>query len=467
MQGRILIVDAIATNRIVLKVKLQKAYYEVSQTTTMDKARACIEKEAPDLVICGMELPDGGASELCRMIRDSGMAEAPPVLATANVHDHKERMKALRAGAFDVLYQPVNETLLLGRVRNLIRASNASAEWKLREDTCQALGFAEDTDEFARQGHCTLVCADPTMLQQAARDLQSNTRCKISTCGFVNIMEQVAHPDTADVFVLILSQDICAAEKELAMIATLRANAKTRYTGILVVQTSENAQMGANALDLGADDLMSAGLDIAELALRSRAVMRRKQMGEQLRATVRTGLQAAVFDPLTGVYNRRYAMPYLDRVAARAETLGRQFAVLAMDLDHFKRVNDHFGHAAGDAVLIEAAGRLRAALRSIDMIARIGGEEFMAVLPNTDAHEAQRIAERICDDFACRPFIVPNVSQPIQATISIGMAIGGKRVTGGVHTCMDGHVVLAEADKALYSAKGQGRNQVTFARPAA
>ncbi|WP_443069418.1 diguanylate cyclase [Sulfitobacter sp. HI0040] len=172
----------------------------------------------------------------------------------------------------------------------------------------------------------------------------------------------------------------------------------------MIVQMAPDPGLAAHALDLGADDVMTDGFEPAELSLRLRNLMRRKQMDEQMRATVRTGAQAAIFDPLTGLHNRRYAMPHLQRIADHARATARPFAVMLADLDHFKRVNDRHGHAAGDAVLAETATRLRSNLRAMDMVARIGGEEFMIVMPGSTLKEASAAALRLCNDISGTPF---------------------------------------------------------------
>jgi two-component system cell cycle response regulator len=213
---------------------------------------------------------------------------------------------------------------------------------------------------------------------------------------------------------------------------------------------------------------MTGGFDKKEMVLRTKALMRRKRIADQLRATVRTGLKAAVSDPLTGLHNRRYAMPHLARVAEHSAATGRSFAVMVADLDHFKRINDLYGHASGDAVLVEAARRLRENLRGVDLLARIGGEEFMIVMPATPFSEARVAASRLCRKISGEGFAIPGASKPIEVTISIGVTMGGVGKERGVAMIPeDPNALLDAADKALYTAKTQGRNQINLIRPAA
>lgn len=467
VQGKILIVDAIATNRIVLKVKLVAAFYQVVQASSVTEAAELACEHCPELIISALSLPDGGAGELCGILRKSPLTEHIPIMAIGCRPNADTRMATLEAGVHDVILKPVDDMLLLGRVRSLIRAHNAAAEWQMREDTSRALGLAEPSAEFEPMAHCVFVSADQGKTHGWAAQLRPLLRSKLTCATAKDAMQTIENEAIPDIFVLVLPQDHQEGSAALNLISTLRANASTRHAGVLVLQTSPNPALATNALDLGADDLMTDGFEPAELALRLKALSRRKRMGEQMRATVRTGLQAAVVDPLTGLHNRRYAMPHLSRIADHAHNTGRPFAVMVADLDHFKRINDLYGHASGDAVLTEVAQRLRSSMRAVDMVARIGGEEFMIVMPGTTLADARLAAIRICNDISQSAFNVPGNDQPIAVTISIGMAIGGV-LTGDEQPCQnDGETLLDHADKALYSAKMRGRNQVTLSRPAA
>lgn len=467
MQSKILIVDAIATNRIILKVKLKAAYYGVSQAATMADAIEAVRSEMPDLVITALTLPDGTAADFCQALQRIPALQHIPVIGIGCQSKDAERIETLKSGVHDILAQPIDETLLLGRVRSLIRDYNTIAEWRMREDTCRALGLAEPSKGFDGQGHCALVGADPTQLRDYAKRLRPKLRCKLTLTPSDKLMSLSSDDTLPDIFVLVLREDVSSAMGDLRLISALRASATTRHTGIIALQTSPNSTLAASALDLGADDIMIDGFDGPELALRIKAVMRRKRMGEQLRNSVRTGLQAAVFDPLTGLYNRRYAMPHLARITEHARDTGRTFAVMAADLDHFKRVNDAYGHASGDAVLVEVAQRMRQTLRGTDMVARIGGEEFLVILPGASLPQAQDAALRLCQNISSKPFVVPGSRVPIDVTISIGMAIGGNSEASPTDVEDAGLSVLDHADRALYAAKGRGRNQVKLGRPAA
>jgi diguanylate cyclase (GGDEF)-like protein len=158
-------------------------------------------------------------------------------------------------------------------------------------------------------------------------------------------------------------------------------------------------------------------------------------------------------DPLTGCLNRRGFDQALAREVARAERAGSEVSLLALDLDHFKTVNDTFGHLAGDAVLFEAGALLMHSARAGDVVARTGGEEFSILLPDTGAAGAFQLASRICDTFRAHDFMLGDV--PTRLTISIGI-VTGSAATGTI----DNDALKRRADEALYSAKRSGRDRV-------
>jgi two-component system cell cycle response regulator len=169
----------------------------------------------------------------------------------------------------------------------------------------------------------------------------------------------------------------------------------------------------------------------------------------------------AVTDHLTGLYNRRYALAHLQRMADSARASARPFAVMVADVDRFKAVNDTFGHATGDAVLAEIAARLRDNLRPGDMVARLGGEEFLIAMPDTGDVSAATAADRLRRIVSASDIPVPGRPGGLTATISIGVSVAQP----GVDTTLPD--LIDRADQALLAAKADGRNQISLARPAA
>ena len=207
------------------------------------------------------------------------------------------------------------------------------------------------------------------------------------------------------------------------------------------------------ALELGASDVVNRPVDPDELSARARTQIRRKRYTDFLRQKLDSSMEMAVTDALTGLHNRRYMTGQLQALVGRAAQGGAQVALLVLDIDHFKSVNDSFGHDAGDEVLVEFAVRLATNVRAVDLPCRMGGEEFVVVMPGANLEDAGRVAERIRRDVASAPFRVMGGKEQITITISIGVS-----ATTGDGDTPEG--LLKRADEGVYEAKAAGRNKV-------
>lgn len=471
MQGKILIIDGISTNRIVLKVKLTAAFYEVIQASTLAQAHDLIATQQPDMVLTAMNLPDGCAAELCADLRENHKTATLPVLAIASSLDAKSRFNTLLAGAFDVMNKPVNETLLLGRVRNMIRAQRTFAQWQMRDETRCALGLSEAPAEFQRPAKISMIGTQAGALRGWVREVTPKMRARFSVTMLGDAMAALNADAPPEAIVMALPDAPAQGDTCLRLISALRASVQTQDVALLVIQQTEDPVQATSALDMVADDVMTTGFDAPEVALRLEVLLKRKRQVAQLLQSVRTGLREAVNDPLTGLYNRRYAMPFMSRLIERSAANRSTFGVIVADMDHFKRINDLYGHASGDAVLVETARRLRDAVRGTDVVARMGGEEFLIAMPAADVTTARTVAHRVCQAVGNTPFVIPGAAEPVHITISLGLAMSAAAKNIGRASAETVETLLDHADKALYAAKLQGRNRVNFslaqANPAA
>lgn len=203
-------------------------------------------------------------------------------------------------------------------------------------------------------------------------------------------------------------------------------------------------------------DLAAIVMDQMELRLAARRI---DSLHTELRAAHEELHHQASHDSLTGLWNRRAVLEQLDQALSRARRAGRGLAVLMLDVDHFKRVNDCHGHPAGDAVLVEVGLRLKGALRGGDSVGRLGGEEFLAVLDNCDAATASAVAERCRRSVCERPIPLPG--RPGARAISVTISVGCRVVQAD--DTRSAAAIMGLADKALYEAKAGGRNRVVNA----
>ncbi|WP_072506283.1 diguanylate cyclase domain-containing protein [Phaeobacter porticola] len=466
MQGTILIIDGVSTNRIMLKVQLSAAYYRVVQADSIADAAKTAQRCRPDLILTAMSLPDGEAADVKRALADDEQLAGIPMIAIDRENDSQRRLAALRAGIDDVLLQPLDDTILQARIRSLLRACSAQEELHLQRDGSHGFSMPASEAYLSAEMRSAMVALVTEYTATAVYwQAQLAPRVPYQLCNHqFGAVHPLMREPVPDAIVIELGRNTLA--QGLRLLADLRARAATRKSVVIAVVHPADPAIAAEALDRGAHDVLQTGFDAAELALRIETQLRNKARIEQLRDSVRNGLRAAVEDPMTGLFNRRYAKPFLERVARTSAKTGESFAVMLADLDHFKKINDRYGHPVGDAVLIEAAKRLQTALRPVDLLARIGGEEFMIVMPAVGQAMTEAAASDLCNRINSTPFHIPGVDTPIYVTISIGAAIGGcARQTPADPRDTDSAInaLITDADRALYSAKHAGRNQISLA----
>jgi two-component system cell cycle response regulator len=453
MSARVLVVDDVEINVKLLEAKLASEYFHVVTAGDGVAALAQARRERPDIVLLDIMMPLMDGFEVCRRLKaDPATSDIPVVMITA-LSDSSNRVRGLEAGADDFLTKPVSDIALFARVRSLVRLKRMTDEWRLREETYGRLSALADGEAKALEdaGPARIIVFEdrPLSAQRILETLSAHSVVHATQSGEA----ETAAATGADLLVLALSEK----EDTLRLVAELRATEATRSVPILLIGEVEELPRLAKGLDLGATDYLVRPLDRNELVARVRTQIRRKRLQERLRDTYQRSLSMALTDSLTGLYNRRYLTAHLEGLMARASAGVEGPALLAIDIDRFKSINDGYGHPGGDAVLREISQRIARNIRPFDLVARYGGEEFVVVMPETPLTVAEAVAERLRLAVANDPFVSPEMPAGIQVTISLGAAA---TLPGGEDTSAS---LLKRADDALYTAKRMGRNRVMAA----
>ncbi len=454
MSARILVVDDVEVNVRLLDAKLSAEYFNVLTANDGFAALKIAAEERPDLILLDVMMPKLDGFEVCRRLKaDEATRDIPVVMVTA-LSEAADRVRGLEAGADDFLTKPVNDTALFARVRSLVRLRRTMEEWRHREDVYgrfSALMMEGRAGEDAAPARILLWEESALAATRLAEMLSPLANEMIRPSAPEDVAPQCE--PSVDLVILNTTGKVDA----LRIVGKLRAKEASRLVPILLIGDADELPRVAKGLDLGATDYLLRPLDRNELLARVRTQVKRKRLQDQLQDNYRKSLTLALTDGLTGLYNRRYLSVHLDGLLARLADGATGPSLLLIDIDWFKRVNDTYGHAAGDAVLRELTARIAHHVRTFDLFARYGGEEFVVVLPETDRRVAEGVAERLRTVVAETPFRVGESPGELPVTISIGLA-----VTADARETSDS--LLRRADEALYAAKAAGRNRIVSDR---
>jgi len=381
MSARVLVVDDILANVRLLEAKLESEYFEVFTATDGIEALEKIQRIRPDIVLLDVMMPGMDGIEVCRRIKSNPATRHIPV-----------RLKML-----------IDELI----ARNSVDNNVLLADEILTPEEANRPGrilFIDDHEHMAArirrfvEGHHHIDCiSDPLKALKAVED--------------------------NDYELLMVNLDMENYDG-LRLCSQLRSLERNRQVPILIIIDPDDTQRMARAMEMGVNDYLMRPIDRQELLARINTQIRRWRYTCKLRDSVRNSITMAVTDPLTGLYNRRYMETHGEALVDEAANRGKALSMLLLDLDYFKRVNDQYGHFVGDRVLKELASRLKAQVRRLDIVCRVGGEEFVILLPGADVAIAWRVAERIRRAIAEEKFDVGEKPGELllDLTASIGIA---------------------------------------------
>ncbi|WP_027581230.1 PleD family two-component system response regulator [Bradyrhizobium sp. Ai1a-2] len=455
MSARILVVDDVPANVKLLEARLSAEYFDVLTASNGAEALQICARAECDIILLDVMMPDMDGFEVCRRLKSNPATHFIPVVIVTALDSPADRVRGLEAGADDFLTKPVSDVVLIARVRSLTRLKMMTDELRMRAITSLEIGMqAPERSAIADKGlggRILLVDDRPSSYERLAPMLSAEHTVDVEA----NPAEALFNAAEGNYDLLIVSLSLDNYDG-LRLCSQARSLERTRQLPILAISDADNNARLLRGLEIGVNDYLLRPIDKNELLARARTQIRRRRYTDHLRDNVQNSIEMAITDALTGLHNRRYMESHLATLAEQASARGKPLALMILDIDYFKSINDTYGHDAGDDVLREFATRIRKSIRGIDLACRYGGEEFVIVMPETDLHVASMVAERLRRSIAGESFSINKGANRIEVTISIGLTTlerKGESVTD----------VLKRADKALYRAKHDGRNRVVSA----
>ncbi len=453
MTARVLVVDDIPANVKLLEARLSAEYFEVLAAQNGAQALSICAQGLCDVVLLDVMMPGMDGFEVCRRLKADPATAHLPVVMVTSLDQSSDRLRGLEAGADDFLGKPVDEMALIARVKSLARLKVSLDELRNRRSAAARMGATATLSavlgDAGEQGRILLVDDRASSIERMVGALRNRHKLDVER-------DPARAGQTAaqrDYELLIVSLGLSDYDG-LRVCGQLRSLDRTRHTPILLVAEQEDRAKVLRGLELGANDYVLRPVDRNELVARVRTLVRRRRYAEALRNEMQSSIDMALIDPLTGLGNRRLLDARMPALIADCRRRGRPLAVMALDIDRFKSVNDTFGHDAGDEVLRTFAARVRNVVRESDLACRLGGEEFVVLMPDADLTLAARIAERVRRGVEMEPFAIERGAQRIPVTVSVGLT--------GADPEADASQLLRRADRALYRSKAEGRNRVSL-----
>ena len=449
---KVLVVDDQPINVQLLKRKLEREGMTVATAHSGREALDQVAADKPDLILLDVMMPDMDGFEVCRRLKSNPTTHHIPVVMVTALDQPSDRVRGLEAGADDFLTKPVSDIALVSRVRSLSRLKMVTDELRMRALTSLEIGIEsperDAVAEQGRNGRILLVDDRKSSYERIAPMLATEHTVDIET----EPAEALFHAAEGDYELVIVSLGLQNFDG-LRLCSQVRSIERTRNVPILAIAEPDNNTRLVRGLEIGVNDYLLRPIDKNEMLARVRTQIKKKRYTERLRDNVQASIEMAITDSLTWLFNRRYMETHLSALVEQAASRGKPISVLVLDIDFFKSINDGHGHDAGDDVLREFALRIRKSIRNIDLACRLGGEEFVIVMPETDMGVATTVAERLRRRIAGEPFPIQQGTRLLYVTLSIGIAaLGGAGDNAAA--------MLKRADQALYRAKRDGRNRV-------
>lgn len=437
MIGSVLIIDDEAGSLKLLKDILTNECHHVRAFNNGELALRSVELEAPDVILLDIRMPEMNGLEVCRQLKEKQHLKNIPVIFISGASDVEDKISAFQAGGVDYITKPFQKEEVVARVKTHVALSQTLQELKR---IAAALDKSEKSlkmaQSIAQLGHWewNLDTGEFYWSEEMFHIFGYDTQ-NVSCC--YETFLQCVHQDDRESVEQLLEQALVGKNFETECRICL-PNQQVRIVHIKGDMVKQQPRIIETMQYLSAQDeitMIGVMQDITE----------RKKLEFELK-------QQANTDALTGCASRRHFAECANQEFLRIQRYGGDLSVLMFDLDFFKTINDKYGHQSGDTVLKHFVRICSSMLRDVDLMGRVGGEEFAAILPETGGMQAMEVAKRLCQSVANTPIVLDGY-EAIHFTVSIG-------VSSLLKSDNQFDTILNRADKALYQAKQNGRNCV-------
>jgi two-component system cell cycle response regulator len=450
---RILIVDDEPLNVKLLAALLSAEKYETIQAYSGEEALGKIAAESPDLVLLDIMMPNMDGYEVTRRLKNNPKSRDIPVILVTALDGTDNKIKGLEAGADEFLNKPVSTPELLARVKSLLRLKKYQDQLKMRS---QSTNFFTPPMDEKKTIQNTIDLPTILLVEDDKKDaklIQSYLHGEPYQIKLVKDGEETMACVQQEKIDLIVLDILLPGIDGFEVCRRLKNKEQTRNIQIVAITSLRDLESKIRGIELGADDYLVKPINRHELGVRVKALIKKKAYLDSLHEGYESAVHSAITDKLTGLYNQAYFKHVLDFEIKRSLRQKSPVSLFMLDVDDFKQYNDNLGHLAGDEILMELGGLIRASVRDIDLAARYGGEEFAVVFSNTDIDEAVMCAERIRQIIHSHTFSYTKSLPSKNLSVSVGVAIYPSDA-GSVEE------LIEKADSALYKAKREGKNRV-------
>ena len=452
---RILIVDDDEKNVKLMCGMLTRDDYELSTAGDGPTALSMIEENTPDLILLDVMMPGMDGYEVTRRLKAKAETNTIPIILITALDSPADRAQGLEAGAEEFLTKPVNPVEIEARIQSMLKLKRYRDQLTIRSQSENQVGSDDPVTETVEDtGHPRRIL----MVEDDEKDLKVFKR-QLDTPEYQ--LETVkSGADALDVvrsrpFDLILLDVLLPGVNGFEICRRIKEMDHAKDTQVVLITCLTDLENKIKGVESGADDYLVKPIDPRELQARVKALLKKKTYLDSLHAHYEKALNSSLLDGMTGLYNHSYFKRFLDLEIKRSQRQGHSTALLMLDLDDFKQINDSLGHVAGDDILREVAGLLKKSIREIDVAARYGGEEFAIVLPYGDNYGSGVVGDRLRSLIEDQSFTVTGSDQKVRVTLSIGGAVYPDDADTAIQ-------LIKTADSLLYEAKRMGKNRVVI-----